>query len=73
MKYNINEATTPEVLLRIMEECAETIQECSKALRFGLDGHHPDKPNETNYNRIMREFDDTMKCVEELEKRWKNR
>lgn len=38
------------------EECAEIQQEISKALRFGVENHHPDMPNITNGERILREF-----------------
>lgn len=42
----------------MMEEAAELIVECSKARRFGLDSWHPAEPNETNRDRIIREFGD---------------
>lgn len=38
------------------EECAEVQKEISKALRFGIDNHHPDEPNITNGERILKEF-----------------
>lgn len=35
--------TTEHLLVVLGEECAEVQQNIAKALRFGLDDHHPDK------------------------------
>jgi hypothetical protein len=40
-----------------MEECAEIQQIASKALRFGLGNHHPERL-ETNIKEIQRELTD---------------
>lgn len=44
------------LLIVAMEECAEMQQEISKALRFGIENHHPDEPHITNGERILREY-----------------
>ncbi len=38
------------------EECAEVQQEIAKALRFGLNSHHPSEPETTNRERILTEY-----------------
>lgn len=38
------------------EECAEIQYNISKAIRFGVDNHHPDKPEVTNGYQIMKEY-----------------
>lgn len=43
------------LLITISEECAEIQQATSKALRFGLENHHP-KSNITNAKQIMNEY-----------------
>lgn len=49
--------TSKENLMVVaMEECAEIQQEISKAIRFGVDNHHPNEPHIMNGQRIMREF-----------------
>lgn len=44
------------LLVVAQEECAEIQQEISKALRFGVKNYHPDTPNITNEEKIMKEF-----------------
>lgn len=39
-----------------MEECAELSQAVSKSARFGSKNHHPDHPDKTNEEDIIREF-----------------
>lgn len=38
------------------EECAEIQENIAKAIRFGVDNHHPDKPETTNGYEILKEF-----------------
>lgn len=44
------------LLVTVSEECAEIQQAVSKALRFGLSNHHPDRPNVTNADEIVTEY-----------------
>ena len=39
-----------------MEECAELSQAVSKSARFGTKNHHPDRPDKTNEEDIIREY-----------------
>ncbi len=41
--------------IRVIEECAETIQKVSKGIRFGWDNYHPDKPGKTNFQLLEEE------------------
>lgn len=43
------------ILVTVSEECAEIQQAVSKALRFGLDNHHPDNKI-TNAEQIIKEY-----------------
>ena len=55
--------TKQEHLLVILsEECAELSKEASKALRFGLNDHEPEK-TETNAQRIVAEFNDLFAII----------
>lgn len=56
---------TEHLLVILMEECAEIQKEASKALRFGLDDHHPDY--ESNRKRLANEMADFMGIVEMLQ------
>lgn len=51
-----------------MEECAEIQQVLSKALRFGFDDYHPDRPSESNQEEILTEFYQLTAMIEELQK-----
>jgi len=55
------------ILITASEECAEIQQAISKALRFGLDNHHPDRPNFTNADDIMQEFIQLCAVIELLQ------
>ena len=44
------------LLVKMMEECGEVIQACSKALRFGLDDAHPKQGNVPNRECISKEI-----------------
>lgn len=52
------------LLVKLMEECGETIQICSKIIQFGFDSYHPDT-NETNKSLLEKELGD-VRCFEEL-------
>jgi hypothetical protein len=45
------------LLICLMEEAAEIQQAAAKALRFGLDNHHPDRM-ETNAQELQKELTD---------------
>lgn len=47
---------TENLFVIASEECAEIQQVISKALRFGSDSHHPDRPYITNAEEIMTEY-----------------
>ena len=49
-----------------LEECAEVQQEISKALRFGVENHHPDEPFITNGERILKEFHQLRAVIDML-------
>ena len=53
------------LLVKLMEECGEVIQACSKALRFGLTDIHP-RGYEHNSVCISREFLDACTVVDIL-------
>ncbi|MDT2849268.1 hypothetical protein P7H60_08830 [Vagococcus carniphilus] len=44
------------LLVCLMEECAEVQQAVAKSLRFGLEDHHPKRPDLTNEAEILTEF-----------------
>ena len=55
------------LLVTLMEECAELQQAVSKALRFGMDGCHPSYPEKTNEHNIMIEYYQLVAVMEMLE------
>lgn len=54
------------LLVTLMEECAELQQAVSKALRFGMDGCHPLYPEKTNEHNIMIEYYQLVAVMEML-------
>lgn len=44
------------VLVSVAEECAEIEKATAKALRFGLQNHHPENPDVTNADEILYEY-----------------
>lgn len=55
-----------EHLLTILaEECMEIGKECTKALRFGLEDHHPTQTG-TNSQKINDEYNDLLAVVDML-------
>lgn len=67
---SLSEFVTPRerlLLTRVIEECAEVIQACTKILRFGPDDHHPDDPDEiSNLVRLRAELSDLRATLEEF-------
>jgi NTP pyrophosphatase (non-canonical NTP hydrolase) len=57
---------TEHLLTCLIEECAEVQKAAAKALRFGLDDHHPDLPALTNADEIAHEFVDMLAIIEML-------
>lgn len=55
------------ILVTVSEECAEIQQAVSKALRFGLENHHPSNPNVTNADDILSEFIQLQALIESLQ------
>lgn len=51
----------------IEEECAEIIQICSKASRFGIDNYPPSNPETTNRKRLKEEVNDLFGALMALE------
>jgi NTP pyrophosphatase (non-canonical NTP hydrolase) len=55
-----------EHLLTILaEECMEIGKECTKALRFGINDHHPTQTG-TNAQKINDEFNDLVAVIDML-------
>lgn len=54
------------LLIQLSEECNETAQRVSKALRFGLDEIQEGQPL-TNAERIIQEFNDLVAVMEMLQ------
>lgn len=53
---------------RLIEECAEVIQAITKIKRFGINGHHPDRPGTTNKYDVIREIKDLKRAIDDYEK-----
>lgn len=51
----------------IAEECAEIIQVCSKAARFGIDNYPPKQPDITNRIRLKEEVNDLLAVLQLLQ------
>lgn len=66
--YNKLTPEQHEAISMLLEEAGEIVQMCGKILRHGLYSHHPDKPNEPNYDMLSRECGDLTgvisKCLE---------
>lgn len=60
---------TENLLVTVSEECTEIGKVACKALRFGLDDHHPNEPETTNADEIVTEFLQLTAVIEELQKR----
>ena len=61
------ENKTKTMLINIMEESAEIIQVCSKSIRFGLTGHHPNK-TKTHDHEILTEYYHLQALIEKLQR-----
>lgn len=55
-----------QLMLIVMEECAELQQAISKALRFGVDGCNPETPHITNEYNINLEYQQLTAVMEML-------
>jgi len=52
---------------RLTEECAELIKAICKAERFGYDNFHPERPEGSNSDAILREINDVRRLLDEME------
>ena len=52
---------------RVIEECGELIQALAKAERFGWFNCHPNRPNSTNLEDVLREMDDVVEAINSLD------
>ena len=57
---------TEHLLTCLIEECTEIQKAAAKALRFGLDDHHPNMPETSNADEIAREYIDLLAIIEML-------
>jgi hypothetical protein len=58
------------LLLVAMEESAEIAQACSKAIRFGINSHHPNKSAvDTHADEILTEYLQLQSIIQELQKK----
>jgi NTP pyrophosphatase (non-canonical NTP hydrolase) len=51
---------------RMIEEIGEVLQAIGKGKRFGWNGHHPDRPYQTNLDELNNEITDLMDAFYEL-------
>lgn len=58
---------TEYLLVKLMEECAEVIQCCSKSLRFGLEEIAPGEEVLTNKDRLCLELTDVYAVMDMLD------
>jgi hypothetical protein len=56
---------TEHLINKLSEECVETSQRCSKALRFGMEEIQPGQ-DQTNSQRIRLEFAGALAAYQEL-------
>lgn len=52
---------------KLIEEIGELLLAISKAKRFGLFNHHPDRPTSNNYDEIRMELDDLNNAMVKFE------
>lgn len=67
MKVQFLPITLQGKIAHVMEECGEVQVAIGKAIRFGLDNHHP-VTKETNRAAILREMRDLRMAISRLEK-----
>jgi hypothetical protein len=51
---------------KVVEEVVELLQSLAKIKRFGIDSHHPDRPDSSNRRDALVECNDVILRVEEL-------
>ena len=56
-----------EILIDLVEECAEVICECTKILRFGIDGMRPGTTS-SNRSKLTKEVSDVLACIQVVDK-----
>lgn len=59
---------TKNMLIGAMEECGKITQYCSKAIKFGLFGHHPNNKNKTNGDEILIKYYKLQAIIEYLQR-----
>ncbi len=55
------------LIVTASEECSEIQQALSKALRFGLTNHHPDRPYQNNADEIIIEYYELSALITKLQ------
>ena len=53
---------------KVIEECAELIQSIVKIKRFGLFNHHPDRPESSNIEELVKEMVDVETSISNYRK-----